>query len=65
MSLNVPTTLSSEDIKEFKRLTFEEYGIQLSDDEARRDGLDLIGFVAVVLEVSDKVDLHDKNSLLE
>lgn len=65
MPLQVTTTLSPEDLDEFKRLTLEQYGVQLSDEEALEDGLDLINFIAAVLDATESDDLHGHLEVVE
>ncbi len=53
MKLERPTKLSSESISEFKKLYLEAKGVLLSDSEAERQGLNVIGFLATLLELDN------------
>ncbi len=44
--------ISKERIEEFKKLYFEKFNVQLTDEEATRAATDLINLVRVVLKPS-------------
>jgi hypothetical protein len=52
MILRVPTELNEEQIKEFQRLYFERFGVEISREEAIEEGLSLIRLVAIVIDKS-------------
>jgi len=46
--------LSDEEIAEFKRIWKEERGEEISDEEAREEGANLINLVKILLEDNTK-----------
>ncbi|MCG3165601.1 MAG: hypothetical protein POELPBGB_01369 [Bacteroidia bacterium] len=52
MNIKMPTTLSPEQLKEFKAIYFKNFNIELSDDEAYKKGLHLLQFMATILDLS-------------
>jgi len=54
IKLNRPTSLSKTSIEEFKKLYFDAKGVLLSSEDAERQGLNVIGFIATLLELDDQ-----------
>ena len=54
LHLNRPTSLSRKSIAEFKQLYLAAKGIALSDQEAERLGINVINFLATLLELDDQ-----------
>jgi hypothetical protein len=54
LKLNRPTSLSPSSIKEFQQLYLEAKGVLLSDSEAEQQGLNVINFIATLLELDDQ-----------
>tara|TARA_Y100000310_G_scaffold123562_2_gene122322 strand:- start:20578 stop:20730 length:153 start_codon:yes stop_codon:yes gene_type:complete len=46
--------LSPEDIREFQHIIREEYGMELSDEEAREQGTRLVQFAALICKSKSK-----------
>jgi len=65
MSIKLPSTLSEEQVAEFKALTLKHYNLELSDEEALQDGLDLIHFVGTVLNVAMRQGLLEDNDVVD
>lgn len=52
MNIKMPTTLSPEQVIEFKAIYFKNFNIELSDGEAYAKGLHLLQFMATILDLS-------------
>jgi hypothetical protein len=59
MIIHIPTTLSDEKVKEFKRLYEKVYGEVLSDDEAKDTAIGLLRFVGTIVQTHPKFNLDD------
>ena len=53
MKLQVPTELSNEQISEFQKIYFERFEESISREDAIKEGLNLIEFIALVIDKSD------------
>jgi len=53
MALVIPTTLDKEQIAEFKRLNKKHFDIELSDEQALKEGVQLLQFVTFVIDNND------------
>lgn len=54
MKIQVPTTLSVESNKEFRRLYKYQYGVELTIDEANIEAFRLLGLFALIIENTPK-----------
>jgi len=52
MILRVPTELSEKQIEEFQQIFKKTYGVDITREEAIEEGLNLIEFVAIVIDKS-------------
>ena len=52
MILRVPTELSDEQIEEYQRIYKQTFGVNITREEAIEEGMNLIEFVAVVIDKS-------------
>lgn len=50
MQLEAPTSLSVELVKEYQELCKKEHGVDLSYDEAHKEGLELVEFYIALLQ---------------
>lgn len=50
MRLYRPNKITKQQLKTFHKLFKQEFGCQLSDEEATKEGLELISFIATVIE---------------
>lgn len=53
MALPIPTTLDKKEIKEFQKLYFEKFNIQLSKEESIERGLKLLRFMTLIIDNND------------
>ncbi|MCE1168998.1 MAG: hypothetical protein LWX70_12985 [Sphingobacteriia bacterium] len=54
MILRVPTKLSEKQIEEYQRIYKEIFGKDISRDDAEKEGLNLIEFIAIVINKTGK-----------
>lgn len=52
MKARIPTTIKPEKFQEFKVFHKKSFGIELSDQEAFKQGLHLLQFIATVYDIS-------------
>ena len=50
MTRLIPTELRQESLEEFKSIFFKKYNYQLSDEQAKEQGLKLLRLMVVLLE---------------
>lgn len=53
MKLRVPTELSDKQIEEFQRIYKEIFGEDISKEDAIKEGLNLIEFIASIIKTDD------------
>jgi hypothetical protein len=54
MKIQVPTTLSTERNTEFRRLYKDQYGVELTIEEANEEAFRLLSFFAIIIENTPK-----------
>lgn len=50
MTIRIPNTLTKKQIEQFKSIYKNRYGVEISTEQAETEGLDIIQFIAVILE---------------
>ncbi|MCX6754158.1 MAG: hypothetical protein NTV03_03850 [Candidatus Nomurabacteria bacterium] len=53
MQLRIPTELNDKQIEEFQRIWKERFGEDISREDAIEEGLNLIRFIALVIDKDD------------
>jgi hypothetical protein len=57
MTRLIPTELRPKSIEEFKRLFLEKYDFELSDEQAKEQGLKLLRLIVVLIENMEVDDM--------
>jgi len=50
MALVIPTNLTNEQIVEFKMLYKKHFNIEMTDEEARREGVQFLQFMTTIID---------------
>ena len=54
MILRIPIELSDEQIKDFQQIYKKDFGVELTKEIAEKKGLNLIRFIALIIDKSEK-----------